>query len=139
MVGLLIGGCREAGRQGAPARLDLESDTIELPATAAIVDVRLRGASGDGAIDPPLVRVHSGDVVRFLAGDAAGHAIAFAAGDLSTAQRDFLIRTGQLSSPPLLVPGAAWLVNLEGAPPGDYLFHCVVHDVAGRIRVRAGH
>ena len=73
-----------------------------------------------------------------LAAPQAGEAaflLPFTADALSSEQRSFLERTNQLRAPPLVEQGAAWVVSLEGAPPGAYPFHCITHGERGRLTV----
>src|SRR5690606_16119143 len=95
------------------------------------------GRRDDGAhrFEPATASAAPGDIVRFASLDNGSHAIAFDAPALSADARDFLERTGQLRSPPLMVTGAAWVVNLEGAPPGQYPFTCATHGERGSLTI----
>ncbi|MBR9990839.1 MAG: hypothetical protein KFH98_13845 [Gemmatimonadetes bacterium] len=119
-----------------PRVLELANDTIRLEAGVEIVEVEVR-RSADGEFDPAAVEAHTGDVVRFVAGDNGGHAIVFESMALTADVREYLERTGQLRSPPLITTGASWVVTLEGAPAGDYPFRCSTHSVSGRLNVAA--
>jgi plastocyanin len=131
--------CDRAGLGGAdegPRVIELDHDTIRLDAGERLHQVSARRA-GDGDFEPAAVEAHPGDYVRFTAGDRAGHAIAFGGHDLAPDVREFLERTGQLRSPPLISTDASWVITLEGAPPGDYPYHCTTHNAAGRLTVSA--
>lgn len=124
-----------AGDEG-PRVLELTHDTIQLPASVTLHDVRVRrDASGD--FDPAVIAAKQGDVVRFTAADRGGHAIVFEGAALAADVRDYLERTGQLRGPPLITTNAAWVITLDGAPAGEYPFRCSTHDVAGRLTVSA--
>jgi plastocyanin len=132
---VLGAGCdRVPGIDGGPPVLELAHDTIRLESGVSLHDVTVRRHT-DSDFDPAQLQARPGDVVRFTAGDRGGHAIGFVGDALSTAARDFLERTGQLRSPPLIDAGASWVITLEGAPPGEYPFHCMTHDAPGRLTV----
>jgi plastocyanin len=124
-----------AGDEG-PRVLELEHETIRLEAGQRLVQVQVRRDTA-GDFHPDVVEASVGDYVRFTAGDGAGHAIAFVGAALAPQAREFLERTGQMRSPPLIAPDAAWVITLADAPPGDYPFHCTTHDAPGRLRVRS--
>lgn len=117
-----------------PPVLELAHDTIRLDDGVTLHDVRIRRAA-DGEFDPSSIAAEPGDIIRFTADDHAGHALAFDGAALVLDVRDYLERTGQLRSPPLITSGAAWVIALDGAPPGDYPFLCTTHGNVGRIRV----
>jgi plastocyanin len=132
-----LAGCREAAPP-APRVLALGTDTIVLADSIDLVEVRLgRVDDGDNVIEPATSEAQVGDVVRFTSADHGGHALAFEGATLDPAVRDFLDRTGQLRGPPLLEPGAVWVINLQGAPPGSYPFVCATHGLRGTLTVRA--
>jgi plastocyanin len=114
--------------------LELTHDTIQLPDSVRLIDVRVRrDTSGD--FEPASVEAKQSDMVRFTAADRAGHAIAFDGATLSADVRAFLERTGQLRGPPLITTDAAWVISLDGAPAGQYPFRCVTHDLTGTLTV----
>jgi plastocyanin len=114
--------------------LELTHDTIRLEAGVRLHDVSVQ-RSAAGEFDPAEVAARRGDVVRFTARDNGGHAILFDAASLAPEAHEYLERTGQLRSPPLIETGAAWVITLDGAPAGVYAFRCATHDVVGRIVV----
>jgi plastocyanin len=114
-----------------PAVLELAGDTIQLERGVRVHEVQLRG----DRVEPERVEARVGDVVRFIAADAQGHAVRFNVEAASNPAREFLDRTGQLAGPPMLAPGSEWVVSLEGAPPGSYPFICMRHDTHGVLVV----
>ena len=116
--------------------LELAHDTIELPAGVTLVEIGVR-RSAPGEFEPPRAEARQGDVVRFTARDRASHAIVFDGTALDVAVRDYLERSAQLRSPPLITDGAAWVITLDGAPAGNYPFRCVTHNATGLLQVRA--
>jgi hypothetical protein len=127
---------RSADRRSSHT-LPLGKDTLRLGADVAVLDVRLRQAPASGAVEPDTVRARPGDVVRFIATDPRGYAVAFDTAGLAPDAREFLERTGQLRGPPLVTAGAAWVVSLKGAPPGTYAFHSLTADAHGLLVVQA--
>lgn len=110
-----------------PPVLVLHDDTIALPAGARIHDIDVRVA-GDGDFVRARIEARPGDVLRFVTGDGRGHALVFDAATLTDSAAAFLDSTGQRRGPPLLSPGATWIVDLDGAPAGAYGVACIVHE-----------
>jgi plastocyanin len=135
---ILGAGCDRVapGREEGPRVLELAHDTIRLEAGVRLVEVKVR-RQAEGDFDPVAAEVRQGDLVRFIAEDRAGHAIVFSGERLGLTARDFLDQSGQLRGPPLISSGSAWVITLDGAPPGEYPFHCTTHDVAGMLTVVA--
>lgn len=137
LLGVLLAaapGC-EAVLPGRGATLELDGEEIELPAGARVHDVPLDARSADAGAPAPPVAVRRGDVVRFSPVDVQTHALAFDTAPITSQQRDFLVRSGQVASPPLLTPDHAWAVWFEEAPEGDYPFACLLHGRRGLIRL----
>ena len=135
MLALMVSCDAVPGVDTGPRTLELANDTIRLEQGVTLVEVTVRrGADGD--FDPAAPVAHTGDVVRFAAADNGGHAIVFESTALAPDAREWLERTGQMRSPPLITSGSAWVVTLDGAPPGDYPFLCSTHSARGRLTVR---
>lgn len=133
LAGALSACDRVPGVDG-PRVLELLNDTIQLADSVRLVEVRVE-RSADGDFEPASIEVRSGDVIRFTAADRGGHAIAFDGARLDAVAREFLERTGQLRSPPLITADAAWIITLDGAPPGQYPFRCTTHGAGGMLLV----
>jgi plastocyanin len=128
-------GCDRAGPDG-DRLIELTHDTIRLADSVVLHEVTVsRQATGE--FEPAVLQVTAGDVVRFRAGDRGGHAILFDGGALEPEVREYLERTGQMRSPPLITVDAAWVITLDAAPAGEYRFRCATHDVAGSMTVTA--
>jgi plastocyanin len=127
-----LAGCRDTPLRDE--KLDIGSDTIDLAPGVLVRNVRVRLQS-NGEFDPVQVQARVGDVIRFETFDARTHVLAFHEDSVPAQGRDWLLSRSQLRSPPLLVEGTRWIVSLEGAPPGAYVFHCVTHGSSGRIVV----
>jgi plastocyanin len=121
---------------GGKHRLPLDGDTVDLGSDVTVHDVRLGGAGAGAAIRPTALTVRSGDVIRFVAADARGHAVAFVDSTLAPDVHGFLERTHQLRGPPLISTGASWVVSLKGAPAGRYPFRALTQDAAGVVVVQ---
>jgi plastocyanin len=115
--------------------LELAGDTIDVPEGVDLHDVKVAIDAQSRDFDPDNVTASPGDYVRFTTGDSRTHAIVFelAAGDART----FLESTGQLRSPPLVNNGASWVIALDKAPAGTYVFRCLMHQQSGQLTVAA--
>lgn len=133
---LATAGCDDLPGGGGPPEFELEGGrVVTLPEGTELLDIRLTAAGRDAAFDPPQVSARPGDAIRFQTAAGGTHALAFAADSLSAPQRAFLEQSNQLRAPPLVEPGAAWVVSLEGAPEGIYPFRCITHGEHGRLTV----
>jgi plastocyanin len=128
-------GCGDAARPRTPEALVIAGDSIFLPLGARIHDLVVRYQATAGEFGPQEVEVHVGDVLRFTAIDAGSHALTLDSHTNTGLVRDFLDRTGQRRSPPLLHAGATWIVSLDQAPTGEYVVYCVTHSDSARIEV----
>lgn len=72
--------------------------------------------------EPGSASVLPGDFVQFVSGDWLIHEIGFEVDSLTTASRDFLERTAQMASPPLLQKGSRFVLSFVDAPPGRYSY-----------------
>ena len=137
---LAASGCGDGGPGGSrdrgPRVLELNADTVRLPDSVRVATVRIDRTKRD-EFEPGTTTIRVSDVVRFISSDAGSHAIAFDGDAMSPDTREFLERTGQLRSPPLLTAESRWVMSFEGAPPGEYPFRCPTHGVRGSITVNA--
>ena len=119
-----------------PRVLQLDSARVDLPDSIRQLVVRLdRSTAAD--FEPASAGLRTGDIVRFEAVDAGGHAIAFDGERLMPEARAWLEATGQLRSPPLVNAGNAWVITLADSPPGEYPFVCATHGARGTLTVSA--
>jgi len=70
--------------------------------------------------DPVIDSVEPSAFVQFVTADWFVHEVRFEADSLGAEARDFLERTEQMASPPLLYKDSRFVVSFEGAPPGMY-------------------
>lgn len=127
---LLIAACEVT--PPPPPALVVGGDTIALPAGARVHDIDVR-VDDAAEFDPDRLHARAGDVLRFTMGDGRGHALVFDSWTLTDSAAAFLDASGQRRGPPLLATGAAWIVDLAGAPVGEYRVVCTVHQ--GELRV----
>jgi plastocyanin len=121
---LTLTGC-EAVDGGGTIQLDTAEVNL---AGGQVHEIVIAGAAATDSIAPTGVRARPGDALRFTTADHRTHAMAFEADRLDPAIREYLDATNQLRGPPLVNRGAAWVVVLEGAPPGRYPFLCRAHN-----------
>ncbi len=82
--------------------------------------------------DPALDSVPAGAWVQFVSGDWRVHELRFDADSLAEAAREFLTRTDQWASPPLLQRDARFVVSFEDAPAGRYPYRLEGNGGPGR-------
>jgi plastocyanin len=70
--------------------------------------------------DPVSLSVAPGDWVQFVTVDGLVHEVAFELDSLRPVARTFLVRSGQVASPPLLERDARFVVSFAEAPAGRY-------------------
>lgn len=138
LVVLTALGCGRVESPESRALLELAGDTIELERGSTLADILVRSSTTTTAVfEPDTVTIRQGDVVRFITADRHPHAITFDLAQLAPATEDFLRRTDQLRSPPLISEGASWVVSFQEAPPGVYPFIDLSQDRRGAIVVIA--
>ncbi len=81
----------------------------------------IRGGDREHA-DPSETVVTSGSYVEFVTGDWLVHEIVFELDSLGIAARNFLERTDQVASPPLITQDSRYVVHFSDGPPGRYPF-----------------
>ena len=132
----LLGACGDQPGAQKDRTLELEGDTITLPAGVDLHEVRIRTGAQYKDFQPAQVQAKAGDYLRFTTADNLTHAIVFEVS--APAQVKFLEDKHQLRSPPLIRNGATWVVALEGAPAGTYAFRCLVHNDRGQLIIGRG-
>jgi plastocyanin len=93
----------------------------ELGLTSADVvhTVHITGGTAEVA-DPATDTVPPGAYVQFVTTDWLVHEVSFDEEVLPAASLDFLRRTDQMASPPMLQRESRFVVSFRGAPPGRY-------------------
>jgi plastocyanin len=119
---LLVGlaACERSDPELRPAQV--LQDSLNLGDGDRVHSVRLSRVDQRESPEPASVEVREGDYVEFVSADRGVHAVSFTLDSLSAAAAQFLRVSGQEGSPPLVVPGARFVVLFAGAPPGRYPF-----------------
>ena len=125
-LGVLSWGCEPADG-GARARAQEEAEALGLPSGALLHRVTLGGRGSEEHAVPTRILAVPGDGVEFRTVDHRVHTIEFLADSLSAEVRDFLENTEQMASPPLVSRGARFVLRLQNAPRGRYLFKSEGH------------
>ena len=97
-------------------------DSLNLGDDDRVHRVQLSRVDQKESPEPASVEVREGDYVEFVSADRGVHAISFVLDSLSSAAAQFLRASGQEGSPPLVLPGARFVVLFAGAPLGRYPF-----------------
>jgi hypothetical protein len=115
----LLGGCLPP----PPAETDAELvEALGLPPQTPVVRLDLADRAGAIGVFPSERTLPEGAVVQFVTRDARVYSIHFDEAALSPEGWEFLERTGQSSSPPLVDRGVRFVLSFAGAPPGIYPF-----------------
>ena len=93
--------------------------------------VIIRGGDTESA-SPLKTEVSVGSYVEFVTADWFVHEVAFELDSLSPAARNFLERTDQVASPPLIHKASRYVIDFSEAPPGRYPFILGGNGVSGR-------
>ena len=121
-LGLLVG-CGTPSNGEAPTDPDAAlRDTLGISLQVNLHRIALGGERDRERIFPDTVRAREGDVLAFETVDGRIHELAFEPDSLSPEVAEFLRRTRQLESPPLIDRGTRFLVDLTDAPDGRYVF-----------------
>lgn len=113
-------------------------DSLGLGDDDRVHRVSLTSVDNREAPDPDSVEIRVGDHVEFRTADRRVHAVGFLLDSLPPGAADFLRRTGQEGSPPLVEVDARYLVTFADAPPGRYPFSVVGNGAEGRGAVVVG-
>lgn len=130
-------GCGDSSFIGGAKKdrtLELTSDTIDLPSNVDLHDIAVQTNQQGKDFTPTQITAIPGDYVRFNIGDSRTHVIVF---EVASPAREYLEKSGQLRSPPLVTFGASWIITLGGAPLGTYTFRCLTHHDIGQLTVAA--
>jgi len=94
---------------------------------------RVRIAGGDAEqADPAHISIETGAYVEFVTTDWLIHEVIFDVDSLSAEQLDFLTRTDQMESPPLLERDTRYVLAFDGAPRGRYVYRLEGNGRPGR-------
>lgn len=118
---LVLNACGSSGTETVSADSAIR-DSLGIGPRVALHRIALGGDRDSERIVPSELRVEEGDVVAFETVDGRIHELAFEPDSLAPDILDFLRKTRQLRSPPLMNLGTRFLVDLEDAPEGRYVF-----------------
>jgi plastocyanin len=132
--------CEKSGSRSGKGGTDdntlvLSKDTVKLDPGVKLVQVLVHTSTTNIEFSPGTVRARTGDIVKFVSADATNHAVGFETDSLAPPARAWIEQTQQVRGPPLISRGAAWVISLKGAPPGNYPFKCLTHDGHGVLVV----
>ena len=122
LLSLLVGlsACERSDPKLRPGQV--LQDSLNLGDDDRVHRVHLSRVDQKESPEPTSVEVREGDYVEFVSADRGVHAISFVLDSLSSAAVQFLRVSGQEGSPPLVLPGARFVVLFAGAPLGRYPF-----------------
>ena len=132
-----LGGCQGTeGEVGDPSALD--AGALGLSSGAQLHRITLGGRGSEEHAVPTRIQASPGDAVEFRTVDHRVHTLEFSSDSLDGEVLDFLDSTGQLASPPLVFRGSRFILRLQNAPPGRYLFLSEGHGGGARGLIEVG-
>ena len=135
---ILLGALAAAACESAPPKLQPAQvlvDSLGLTIRDVVYEIGIRTEAGSEVATPASIQISGAARVSFRSDDARARRITTDTLAMSPAQRGFARRFGQ-GSPPLVQPEARWVVDLSGAPAGEYVFHATGSAGAASIAVR---
>jgi plastocyanin len=111
---------------------DLERRELGLMSGAEIHRVSLGGRGSEEHSVPTVVQAVPGDAIEFRTVDHRVHTVSFLLDSLTAGVREYLEGTDQTASPPLVRRGDRFIVRLQDAPVGEYIY--VTEGHGGRSR-----
>ena len=115
-----------------------EAETLGLPSGAELHLVTLGGRGSEEHVVPTRIQASPGDAVEFRTVDHRVHTLTFLTDSLTQEVRLFLESTEQMASPPLISRGSRFIIRLQNAPPGRYLFVTEGHGGSARGVLEVG-
>jgi len=107
---------------GGEALSNEEASALGLRPGVQLHRVTLGGRGAEEHAVPTRIQASPGDGIEFLTVDHRVHTVEFVNDSLTDEVRAFLESTGQMTSPPLVSRGSRFMLRLQDAPPGRYLF-----------------
>jgi plastocyanin len=126
ILSAILGGCGESG-DGVPDGTSESVQALGLPAGAQLHQITLGGRGAEEHVVPTRIEASPGDAVEFRTVDHRVHNVSFIADSLTLEVHAFLESTGQMASPPLVSRGSRFILRLQNAPSGRYLFRSEGH------------
>lgn len=112
--------------------------------TTHMVRMLANAAKDQYRFEPARLAVRPNDVIIFKVESGPPHSVVFEGEGLSPGVRGVLNnampnRSGDLSSPLLVAPGAEYRMIVPQVPPGTYPFYCLPHrayDMRGQLSIK---
>lgn len=123
LVPLVVASALLVGLAGCESRHppdEVLRDSLGLEGSEEVHRVSLAVRDGRETAVPPTTEITPGALVEFVSGDRFVRMVEFREGELSPEGAEFLQRTGQLRSAPLLDRDARFVVSFRDAPAGRY-------------------
>ncbi len=137
ILSAVMGGCGGSGEAGQNTAAE-EARALGLPSGSQLHRVTLGGRGAEEHAVPTLIQAFPGDGVEFRTVDHRVHTLEFIVDSLTHEVRAFLESTGQVASPPLVSRGSRFILRLQNAPLGRYLFISEGHGGTARGVVEVG-
>lgn len=109
----------------------LLQEELGLTTTDRVHRVTLTGGEVEQA-DPVMVSIEPGSHVEFVTSDWLIHEVIFEADSVTGERWEFLARTDQTASPPLLERESRYVLTFVGAPAGRYPYRIEGNGAPGR-------
>jgi len=137
IMALVSGGCQGQGSGGDGSAAE-ETRALGLPSGAQLHRVTLGGRGSEEHAVPTRVLASPGDGIEFFTVDHRVHTLRFIADSLTDEVHAFLDSTAQMASPPLVSRGSRFVVRLQNAPVGRYLYVSEGHGGVARGVIDVG-
>lgn len=97
-------------------------DSLGIEGSDEVYRVRLEARDGREVAEPATTEIPPGALVEFVSTGRLVRMVAFREEELAAGPAEFLRRTDQLRSAPLVMDDARFVVSFREAPPGRYPF-----------------
>ena len=97
-------------------------DSLGLEGSEEVHRVTLEVRENREVVEPTSMEIPTGAMVEFVSADRFARVVAFVEEEVAAEGGEFLRRTGQLRSAPLVAPDSRFVVSFSDAPPGHYPF-----------------
>lgn len=136
-LAVVFGGCQGPGLGGDDSVAE-EARALGLPSGAQLHRVTLGGRGSEEHAVPTRILASPGDGIEFLTVDHRVHTLNFVADSLTDEVHAFLESTAQMASPPLVSRGSRFILRLQNAPIGRYLYVSEGHGGVARGVIDVG-
>jgi len=133
----ILGGCQGSGSGEEDPDAE-EIRALGLPTGAQLHRITLGGRGAEEHAVPTRIQASPGDGVEFRTVDHRVHTLTFLPDSLTPEVQAFLESTSQMAGPPLVARGSRFVLRLQNAPPGRYLYVSEGHGGVARGVVEVG-